>query len=87
MLRGDHCRGSIVMAYEPGHSIFYKIACASSLDRSAYTSVQSDQSSQGTLWVAKDPKMGLCWGKCSLLGNAVPWLIISMLYEEKTGIL
>ena len=43
------------MKYAPGHSISYYIECEQWRFRQACTSAQSNQSSQGTLWVAKDP--------------------------------
>ena len=42
--------------YNLMHSISYKIACAPREDSDHCTYVQSDQSLQGTLRVAKDPK-------------------------------
>ena len=50
---------------EPGHSSSYKIVCALSELRSGCTSVQFDQSLQGTLWIAKDP---------SVFRRIDPWL-------------
>ena len=43
--------------FKPGHSTSSNITCASSEDTNQPVYLQqTDQSSQGTLWVSKDPK-------------------------------
>ena len=70
---------------EPGHSILQDDRCAQRRLRPACASAQSSQnSSQGTLWVAKDPTRIQADGESAyplrlrtrnLIGNAVPRLI------------
>ena len=72
-----------LVQFNLGHSISCKIACVPSEDLDQSAHLQSGQSLQGSLWVAKDTKHHqvdiVCWVfpgcTCSLVGNPVSQLI------------